>query len=217
MKKIAALILSLFLVGTVYAKEAYSGDFKLTGGLGFGGLVLREGDFGQEYTSTGFDIGLSTTHLFDLNSTMSLGFSCQLDFSFGGADEYQRILSTGQWMSQHIGSGFTMEMLLGPTFAVKCGEVVKFSGTLGFAYNVVSVMYEDRTSSMTFIAPGVGFDINAKFVPNKNVSPVVGYTMCFGFPSGAYDKDGSYYAFIDSSASFTNITGTLYAGVSWNW
>ncbi|MCQ2601856.1 MAG: hypothetical protein MJ184_10900 [Treponema sp.] len=214
MKKIAALILSLFVAGTVYAKGAYSGDVQIRSGFGIGGLVFRQGDYETGTPVGEFDFGLTTTHLFDLNSVLSLGFTFQFDCGIGASDIYNKKLSTGESKTERMGAAATVGMLLGPTFAVTCGEVVRFSGTLGFSFNAVSTI-NDSDFAYIGAAPGVGFDINAKFVPNKNVSPVIGYNMCFGFTDRVYNADGAYNVTTDGFV--TTITGAFYAGISWNW
>ena len=112
--------------------------------------------------------------------------------------------------------------VLGPAVGIKLGNVVKFDIGLGLAYGfgMFSSEYLDeggdgysRTTDM-YIIGGVGFgaEVQAKFVPNSPVSPVIGYRFAV-IPTKSYTKNFEKYD-VDSVNYFNN---EIYVGISFNW
>lgn len=216
MKKIFTIFIVLLFAGSLYAKENYKGDIQLRTGIG-GGLISIDQTPSTNFQSslTGLVGEVCTTHLFKLNSVLSLGFSA--NFSFGLLKtNWARVRVKSSNLKTDLpncGNGFSFDVLTGPTFAVQCGKVVRFDFTTGLA--VGSVASTVNNSAYITSGIGVGFDVKAKFIPNSVVSPLIGYRMSWTFKD-KYDymtSNGTKSVTADNVSTFDNI----YAGISINW
>lgn len=235
MKKVIGAVVSLFLMaGAAFARGAYDGDIQLHLGVGFDSAKmenkLADGVVDKyEGFSTTFDFDLATWHLFNFNDVFGLGFIVGFNGGVGGTTKMRpstTVNGTEVWSynvpSEDLGFAAHFNGIIGPAVGIKLGNVVKFDIGLGLAYgfSVFSYQmttydgYSKSTVTTSCLLGGVGFgaEVQAKFVPNSPVSPVIGYRFAV-IPTKSYTKNFEKYD-VDSVNYFNN---EIYVGISFNW
>lgn len=235
MKKVIGAVVSLFLMaGAAFARGAYDGDIQLHLGVGFDSAKmenkLADGVVDKyEGFSTTFDFDLATWHLFNFNDVFGLGFVVGFNGGVGGTTKIRTSTTVNgtevmslKVRSEDLGFAAHFNGIIGPAVGIKLGNVVKFDIGLGLAYGfsvfsyqmTTSDDYSKSTATMSYLLGGVGFgaEVQAKFVPNSPVSPVIGYRFAV-IPTKSYTKNFEKYD-VDSVNYFNN---EIYVGISFNW
>ena len=243
MKKVIGAVVSLFLMaGAAFARGAYDGDIQLHLGVGFDSAKLEKskemysGSVAKttsEGASATFDFDIATWHLFNFNDVFGLGFVVGFNGGVGGTTKMRASTTVNgtEVMSDNVPSedlGFAAHFngIIGPAVGIKLGNVVKFDIGLGLAYGFSVVSYQMTTSdgyskstaTMSSLLGGVGFgaEVQAKFVPNSPVSPVIGYRF-------AYIPGNECTTFCNGETTVTSfdvadyVNNEVYVGITFNW
>ena len=230
MKKVIGAVVSLFLmVGAAFARGAYDGDIQLHLGVGFDSAKLSEEMYSgyvakttYEEASATFDFDIATWHLFNFNDVFGLGFVVGFNGGVGGTTKMRTSVtvngtevSSSNVPSEDLGFAAHFNGIIGPAVGIKLGNVVKFDIGLGLAYGF-SVFSYQRTTSYLLGGVGFGAEVQAKFVPNSPVSPVIGYrfayipgqefTQVYGGETTVYSCDVADY-----------VSNEIYVGITFNW
>lgn len=232
MKKVIGAVVSLFLmVGAAFARGAYDGDIQLHLGVGFDSAKLEKSEemysgyvakTTYEEASATFDFDIATWHLFNFNDVFGLGFVVGFNGGVGGTTKMRTSVtvngtevSSSNVPSEDLGFAAHFNGIIGPAVGIKLGNVVKFDIGLGLAYGF-SVFSYQRTTSYLLGGVGFGAEVQAKFVPNSPVSPVIGYrfayipgqefTQVYGGETTVYSCDVADY-----------VSNEIYVGITFNW
>ena len=232
MKKVIGAVVSLFLmVGAAFARGAYDGDIQLHLGVGFDSAKLEKSEEmysgyvaknTSEEASATFDFDIATWHLFNFNDVFGLGFVVGFNGGVGGTTKMRTSVtvngtevSSSNVPSEDLGFAAHFNGIIGPAVGIKLGNVVKFDIGLGLAYGF-SVFSYQRTTSYLLGGVGFGAEVQAKFVPNSPVSPVIGYrfayipgqefTQVYGGETTVYSCDVADY-----------VSNEIYVGITFNW
>ncbi|MGN0731224.1 MAG: hypothetical protein ACI4MA_04850 [Treponema sp.] len=243
MKRVIGAVVSLFLMaGAAFARGAYDGDIQLHLGVGFDSAKLEKsvepysGYVAKstiEGASATFDFDIATWHLFNFNDVFGLGFVVGFNGGVGGTTN-GRLSATAngtELMSykvpfENLGFAAHFNGIIGPAVGIKLGKVVKFDIGLGLAYGFSVFSYNvpttegnaTTTSSNLYLLGGVGFgaEVQAKFVPNSPVSPVIGYR--FAYIPG--NKCTTFYNGESTVSSYDvadYVNNEIYVGITFNW
>ncbi|MBD5406814.1 MAG: hypothetical protein HDR56_04255 [Treponema sp.] len=148
----------------------YSGDFQVN--LGYRGATCA-------YYAGGFYIGGANYNLFNINKVFSLGFF--------------------EVLSGSIGSLVGCDFIIGPAIGLYVANAVKLQAGFGFATGFDDGIIEYDEKYIYSFPWGVAFQIMAKFLPSKRVSPII--TFQYEYKEGEYyyndyyDNDHYYTAF----------------------
>lgn len=193
MKRLVTLMFMLLLAtGIIFAKDDYHGDIQIHFGVGFDSM---ETDAEKSY-ATLYDVDLDTWNLFDLNNMIFVGFLA--GFNGGLGETTSVVLSDGSESKSDVVIAMHCNFLIGPAVGIDIFDIIRFNVGAGLAYEFA--LNENGLAGL-----GFGTDIQAKFIPNRKVSPVLGYR--FQIVKGLFgDSKTSKY--------FNN---KVYAGISFNW
>ena len=239
MKKVIGAVVSLFLMaGAAFARGAYDGDIQLHLGVGFDSAKmenkLADGVVDKyEGFSTTFDFDLATWHLFNFNDVFGLGFIVGFNGGVGGTTKTRASTTVNgtEMMSVKVPSedlGFAAHFngIIGPAVGIKLGNVVKFDIGLGLAYGfsvfsyqmTTSDGYSKSTATMSYLLGGVGFgaEVQAKFVPNSPVSPVIGYRFAY-IPGKECTTVSRGETTVHSCDVADYVSNEIYVGITFNW
>lgn len=243
MKKVIGAVVSLFLMaGAAFARGAYDGDIQLHLGVGFDSAKLEKSvepypgyvaKSTAEGASATFDFDIATWHLFNFNDVFGLGFVVGFNGGVGGTTKMRTSttangteVSSFDVPSEKLGFAAHFNGIIGPAVGIKLGNVVKFDIGLGlaygfsvFSYNVTTTDgYGTTTSSNLNLLEGVGFgaEVQAKFVPNSPVSPVIGYRFAYipGYECTTFCNGETTVTSFDVADYVNN---EVYVGITFNW
>lgn len=119
----------------------------------------------------------------------------------------------------------SIKFLVGPASSAKLGSIVKLQAGAGLAVAKVKAIGDEKHEGQfrdiyleySFTGIGFGLDLQAKFLPQSKISPLVGFRYTY-VTSGKFDiktDDGDYSWHIDDetiNANFINV----YLGASYN-
>lgn len=237
MKKfMVALIASAVMCAGAFAGGKYHGDIQLHAGGSLGSINYRI-DVGSsnkqsiEMRTELINFDVATWHMWDINDFFSFGGMCNIYGGFGKfGDIYLNDVKQTISNNTSYEGPFYLGMLIGPAVGLKFGEVVKLNIALGLGTDYLNMMHstvtysnanKNRETYLYYSGVGFGTEIQAKFLPGKKVSPVVGYRFVFlaGDEAKGRVKIGtsgwkSESQKLDTSLTFYN---TFYLGVSFNW
>lgn len=242
MKKVIGVVVSIFLMaGTAFARGAYDGDIQLHLGVGFDSAKLEKSGEVAGYVakitgegfSTTFDFDLATWHLFNFNDVFGLGFVVGFNGGVGGTTKMRTStavngteLSSFTVPSKNLGFAAHFNGIIGPAVGIKLGNVVKFDIGLGLAYGFSVFSYEETTSdgysvstaTTAWLLGGVGFgaEVQAKFVPNSPVSPVIGYRFAY-IPGKECTTVSGGETTVTSYDVADYVNNEIYVGIAFNW
>ena len=209
-----AIVLATALIGSTAFAIEYDGDVQANLGIRITSLSSDESD---ETESSGSlpTFGIENYNLFKLNDIFSAGFMESISFG----------------TPLFIDDDTSIKFLVGPAASAKLGRIVKFQAGAGLAIAKVKAtsdkheerhsapFYRDYYNEYSFIGIGFGLDLQAKFLPQSKISPLVGFRYTYA-TSGKFDikaKAGSdtlAEASVDETinANFINV----YLGASYN-
>ena len=232
MKKLLVLIAALFIAGgSLVAGDFYNGDIQIQ--LGYATNKANIEDVDKSVDSKEFDFGLETYHFFKPLDMLGVGFMGGFDVGVGKTENWKDIYGIDSDISYEDGLSVSLNVDIGPAVALYLGNIVRFAFNIGYtsgwkfdtpsAYTVDS-KYISGNGYTTVQASYNGFalGLQAKFLPNCKVNPVVGWRMVKGFAdsvdyvtstpgsSGRYD-DGT----LDQKFDLTQ--NVIYAALSFSW
>ena len=241
MKKVIGAVVSLFLMaGAAFARGAYDGDIQLHLGVGFDSAKLEKTVYSgsvakttAEVASATFDFDIATWHLFNFNDVFGLGFVVGFNGGVGGTTKMRTSftvdgteVSSYNVPSEDLGFAAHFNGIIGPAVGIKLGNVVKFDIGLGLAYgfSVFSYQmttydgYSKSTATMSYLLGGVGFgaEVQAKFVPNSPVSPVIGYRFAY-IPGKECTTVSRGETTVHSCDVADYVSNEIYVGITFNW
>ena len=238
MKKILSIAAVICVIaGTAFAK-GYHGDVQVHAGFSSFGLELSRkypysyGPYEQLITvnTANFAVDIQSWNLFDLNDTVSLGFMVGVDGNFGkptkitdqskdNGSTYTYELPTDQ-----MKNNYSVGLMFGPAVGFNIKNIVRLQGSAGMYVLITdSMTWDNPYSTINFITSGIGAaaDIQAKILPQKKISPIVGYIFSCAFADKIKvieKNNGSiceeYEMEVDKCAEIEN---TFYVGASVNW
>lgn len=233
MKKILAFAAVVLLIaGSAFAKpvkkaskkgSSYSGDVQAHVGVAFTGAVMEVSKIKSELNSIAFEMDVQSWHLFDITSDFSVGFMVGLDGAIGGTTNAKTAGITVD--SKYRSASYHFNFLVGPAVSYQLGDVVRFNGTMGFSWMLDDsywLTYEDLNinSGTHFHGAGLGFDIQAKFMPTKIISPVVGTRLTLNWTDRVTietkEKKGTDTKVNSKVDKAHSIPFTIYLGAAYN-
>ena len=207
-----AIVLATALIGTAAFAIEYDGDVQVN--LGLRDTSLKADDIDDKSGSLP-TIGIENYDLFKLNDIFSAGFMESISFG----------------TPLFIDDDTSIKFLVGPAASAKLGSIVKLQAGAGLAVAKVKATgddeHKDRNSGhysnyyleYSFTGIGFGLDLQAKFLPEKTISPIVGFRYTYvtsgNFDVKADNDDDGYSWHIDDetiNANFINV----YLGASYN-
>lgn len=220
-QKIVAAAAVMALGGAAFA-VSYSGDIQLQVGYRHEGLKADLPDDELTMKANSFEVGIQNWNLFNLTDWFSVGFDEQFSCSFGGVSNAE--MDGHEADSDYYGGAFNFSFALGPAVGFKLGKVVRFQVGAGLilGIDVLKPVDDGDDYSLLFsndISVGFALDIQAKFVPESVVSPVLGFRYAYTHASSfdtqttraGHDTDST----VDESCSENAVS--LYLGLSINW
>lgn len=147
-----------------------------------------------KYGVTFFEIGNS--NLFELHPIVAVGFMEKVSI---GTVNWSTTANYDTYGEPRVDIGYTFGLIrIAPVVAVTAPDVVRFQFALGFGLNIddENILFLDgpvynkngREKTMT-VLPGMYLDVQAKFVPHKAVSPLIGFEYML-MPDKVYDMSG---------------------------
>lgn len=189
MKKILAIALCVFLGSFVFAKS----DLQIL----LGAEALRASvDTRTERIPDirMMNIGIENYNLFDINSVFSLGFMESVTGSIGLTKSVDTDASGNDTINKD--NVFGIKGIIGPAFGINCKDVAKLQFMGGFTFRYLK--YQNETSngnnpstetSKSFTTIGFSTGVDAKFLPTKPVSPIIGFR--YSLTGAAQDSTSS--------------------------
>ena len=217
MKQIISILLAaVLLTGTVFAEKKYSGDIQIIGGLSTDAYQIKK-EIAVNADSLLFDLSVESWHFFKINRVLDAGFIAGINAGIGGTTLFKT--NSISIPKDSLGISCHINAITGPAIALSVKNVVRFNIAAAFNLsflNLISRTENDKTV-YTYCAP-LGFDLEAqaKFTPDKKISPIVGYRLTTNFENNfSTFSDGTNKSFpVDSLEVVTN---TIFAGISFNW
>ena len=127
---------------------------------------------------------------------------------------------------KNLGFAAHFNGIIGPAVGIKLGNVVKFDIGLGLAYGFSVFSYEVTTTDGYSVSTattanllgGVGFgaEVQAKFVPNSPVSPVIGYRFAY-IPGKECTTVSRGETTVHSCDVADYVSNEIYVGITFNW
>lgn len=208
-----AVAMATALIGSAAFAIEYDGDVQVNLGIRITSLSSDESD--ETDGSASFPtFGIENYNLFKLNDIFSAGFMESINF---GTPIF-------------IDDDTSIKFLVGPAASAKLGSIVKFQAGAGLAIAKVkaqgekqegdsSLFHADYYDEYSFTGIGFGLDLQAKFLPQSKISPLVGFRYTY-ITSGKYDVKATAHdetvaeASVDETinANFINV----YLGASYN-
>lgn len=176
--------------GMPKGKVKYSGDFQVK--LGYRGATC------YGYGASGFYMGGANYNLFNINKVFSVGFFEEVSGSLGPL------------------SGF--DFVIGPAIGLYVANAVKLQAGVGFStgFDYGEVEYDDGyvQRSIDSFPWGFAFQVMAKFLPSKRISPIVAFQ--YEWKDGCYDEN-YLYAGSDDEIEYAGFHSfNITAGISIN-
>ena len=212
MKKIAALLSVLLLSCSLsFARGIYNGDIQFPLGFGAERVVINENTTSPVKAAV-FGAGIETWHLFKPLPFMGVGFKAGLDAEIG----------LSEYMEQKGGLAGDVFLNFGPAVGFYLGKVVRLAASFGFStgLNIETLSYSKDASSYDMVMgflQGFDVEIQAKFVPDFFINPVIGWRLTRGYAD-------SYYSATNKSTTGTKVSqgygftqNVFYIALSFSW
>lgn len=215
MKKLVAILAAAVLAGgSIFAGDFYNGDIQIQ--LGVGNDTIKVQDENESVKGTLVDFGLETWHLFRPIELVGVGFSMGFNGGLGPCDKMSNGTENG--LSANINFN------IGPAAAIYLGKVVRFGVNFGlntgFSFDqpyiyqnsvtVRNTTYSTRASSELYSTyVGIDFGLQAKFLPESVVNPVIGWRLSTGSNS-QYNVHSTSYSSLTSSTNTERLIAGRY-------
>lgn len=212
MKKFFLISILVLFSSLCFAGEKYKGDVQLHGGFDFDKINIEQERRGITINAfmkhNAYDMGLESWHLFAINDALDLGFSIGCDFSFA----FTGIINENG-MTGDIESLVSSSYYIGPALQYNVLSFLSLRTSVGFNEVIIQerAMY-DYSSWENRDCPGFYGEVQAKFIPNKLFSPVLGYRFSLRFDDKMTDDNGN-----SKDVKVKDFSNLLYIGASVNW
>lgn len=196
---------------------------------------LTNEDKDYDFTkSTVVDFGLESWHLFKPIDLLGVGFMLDFDIGTCGGSFGPNFSSKADVVTAALGfydvhgkNTFNFNFAIGPAVGLYLASIVRIGATFGFnagvnldTFRAYRTVYEygyisNEYSSDYFFWSGYAgfvFGLQAKFLPNSVINPIVGWKFVKGF-SDTLNQNGHVYTDIDYK--FTQ--NTFYIALSFSW
>jgi len=238
MKKILSIAAVICVIaGTAFAK-GYHGDVQVHAGfssIGIEASMKRNysgyaAEQSQTANTANFAVDIQSWNLFDLNDTVSLGFMVGVDGNFGKLTKMTTTYksngstNTSELSTDYMKNSYSVGLMFGPAVGFNIKDIVRLEGSAGMYVLITNgITYSTPYTTSTIITSGIGAaaDIQAKILPQKKFSPIVGYRFSCAFadkiklinkPKNGSSSEGEMK--VEKCAGFEN---TFYVGASLNW
>ncbi|MBP5520509.1 MAG: hypothetical protein J6X84_08030 [Treponema sp.] len=195
MKRLVSF-LSVALVGLsmAFARGTYAGDVQFHVGLDLTEVKIESQNYELKKDSFAFDV--ATWHLFALNDVIRLGFTASLDGIAGN-------------------NQLAYDFNVGPAIGFDLGNVVRFGATIGL--NVGGQVSSEGIDYVNVFSEllGATFGVQAKFIPQSKVSPLIGYRFVSSFANN-YDVEGTHVTKYNVKENLNFYENVFYTGLSIN-
>lgn len=223
MKKLVAMLVALTVLGAG-SLFAFNADLQIHLG---GEAIEAYPDFENDtrFEVGAFNLSLENYNMWELGSLISLGIMENLTGTFGGITKYEidtrygtLEYDAGDFDKSFVG-GFGL--IVGPAVGFCLGDVVDLRVMLGFQYRFTQFAFtmdfdDAKEDKLNINSLGVATGIQAKFLPHKKVSPLVGFR--YGYT--AFTEFDEYYDDEETNTSgdyaIEAHTFTVDLGVSFN-
>lgn len=235
MKKLFAVAAALVLAGNaVFAGDFYNGDIQIQLGVGFDKVTASVDATNTDFDpikATVFDFGFETWHLFKPIDMLGVGFNLGLNGGVGLTDKWSYTVLGEKISGNENGFSANFNFNIGPAVGLYLGNVVRLGLSFGldvgynldepFVYKVDTDYYSGR-NSVEADSGFVGFDVGvqAKFVPNSFINPVLGWRLVRG-TSDSYNVNtsgngiGSSSKTVNGNYVFTQ--NVIYLALAFSW
>lgn len=231
MKKLVAVLAAAILAGgAIFAGDFYNGDIQLQAGVGFDTVKL--GDVNKDIKGRIFDFGIESWHLFKPIDLLGVGFSVGLNGGLGTTEKWTYDLGFGSVTGTENGISGNFNFNIGPAVGLYLGNVVRFG--INFGYNTglsidepfvytYQTNYSSSTGRISVLGTytGINFGLQAKFLPESVVNPVIGWRLVKGSAT-TYDYSVSSFGNSDyrsgtAAYKYDFTQNVLYAALSFSW
>lgn len=222
MKKLSLIIVAaLITCGAAFAKPSLSQEVQLHTGVGFNSATYTT-DTNQkiEVGSTAFVIGAEAWFLYDINKHFNFGFMSGFDAAIGGTSTYK--VNGNKVDIGNKASAYHFNFIIGPAATFKLNDVVHFNGMFGFSWMIDDSYWTKNNvtdSGLHFSGCGIAFDLQAKFLPKKQFSPLAGYRLTINWANHITTESKSGTQIIKVSDKQKNVctsAGVIYLGCAYN-
>lgn len=243
MKKLVAVLAAAVLAGgAIFAGDFYNGDIQLQAGVGFD--TVKAEDHDRTIKGTIFDFGVESWHLFKPIDLIGVGFSVGFNGGVGATEKWPAPnFGPSAEVNTQNGLSANFNFNIGPAVGLYLGNVVRFGINFGynagFSFDEPSVYeYEvnysfggysagtSKGTSRTSIwasYSGIDFGIQAKFLPESVVNPVVGWRIVkgsassFDYSVSMPDSDDNKYDTGTMYRKYDFTQNILYVALSFSW
>ncbi|MGN0738733.1 MAG: hypothetical protein ACI4LX_01015 [Treponema sp.] len=217
MKKFfSGLLAVFFLAGAVFAEKNYSADVQILNGFSIDDYQIKKEDaFNAD--SLLFDLNVETWHFFKINGVLDVGFMAGITAGIGGT----AFMKNGSVSVQQdaLGVACHINAVTGPAIALSVKDIVRFNIAVALDVSFLNLVSntENGEAFYTYCAPlGFALEVQAKFTPDRKVSPVIAYRLStnFGNEFGTL-SNGTGRSF--TAESLVVVTNTVFVGIAFNW
>ena len=231
MKKIFALVAALVVMGGVAcAGDFYNGDIQIQFGYGINKATVQ--DVNKDINANEFAMGLQSYHLFKPWDIVGFGFMGGFNLGVGKTENWREMGNfPGVTYEDAISVSFNFE--IGPAIGLYLGNVVRFGFNIGYnaGWNFKepsNYRYTQRYSEVYGYTnlntgySGLSLGLQAKFLPNSVVNPVVGWRFVKGFSDEinviSYSSASTSHSTSEKlNKKFDLTQNVLYAAISFSW
>lgn len=231
MKKILlSFIACVALISGAFAREQVTSDVQLN--LGFTDLKIDQstkmGSEKAEAKTSGenFSIDLQSWTFINKTDWFGFGFKIGMNYYVGTLIKTHATENVGGTKSENDyyydkNTSSSLRLIVGPAASFTFNDIIQLNCSIDFAISLFD-KYVLNTKDGISYQPGFGFgtEIQAKFLPNKKFSPVVGYRATFIAPLDAIPIDnGKLQKNEKSNARDSNMwvtTQAIYIGGAYN-
>lgn len=211
MKKIFAIFtICLFFVSGIFADGKYHGDAQIH--FGYAGGFLEAQD-NSKLSENLFLTDFESWHLFDITNFFQVGFMSSILFGIGNMDKIETPTQT----NKIYGLIWQLRTQIGPAFGFVFNDIISVNLNFGCQFGLYEgyAFNGDNDDGISWIPFIIGFtsEIQAKFLPRKKISPVVGYK--FSYANLSQIGTDFHKGFV--SNELWNPTHYIYGGISFNW
>ncbi len=240
MKKLVAVLAAAVLAGgAIFAGDFYNGDIQLQAGVGFD--TVKAEDLDRTIKGTIFDFGVESWHLFKPIDLIGVGFSVGFNGGVGATEKWSSSYYSGFGMEVKPQNGLSanFNFNIGPAVGLYLGNVVRFGVNFGFnagfsfdepsvyEYEYSTGYYSTNTgtarTSIWASYSGIDFGIQAKFLPESVVNPVIGWRIVkgsassFDYSVSMPDSDDNKYDTGTMYRKYDFTQNVLYVALSFSW
>ena len=231
MKKLVALVAAIFIAGgSIFAGDFYNGDIQIQLGGAFNKATIQ--DLDKSISSKEFDFGLETYHRFKPLKMLGVGFMGGLKCGVSSTDNWKN-LGNDPYVTYDNGLSVSLNFNIGPAVAYYLGNIVRFAFNIGYnsgwkfdtpsSYNIKTNFFSGNGyTTIQTSYNGFALGLQAKFLPNSKVNPVVGWRMVKGFADSVdyvISTPGSSRRYDDGTLNqkFDLTQNVIYAALSFSW